>query len=176
MQGYLQFLGRNEWGCGRGTWIQLPNPQQKILLLRVDMCQYTTWHMLWQFINIFKICKKICMLHKSIARFSICQCICTEVTAIGIFWMDPNFKPVRTECSLGHQEQFKTILTLISVPQSEQTQRNCNFCDYSPFLWCLILALVLVPDVPKYGQCHGVNWLRRHRHIIDLKKLAPTVV
>ena len=33
------------------------------------------------------ICKKICMLHKSIARFSIWQCICAEVTAIGISWI-----------------------------------------------------------------------------------------
>ena len=30
----------------------------------------TTGHMLWQFISIFQICKKIYMLHKSIARFS----------------------------------------------------------------------------------------------------------
>ena len=27
------------------------------------------------------------MLHKSIARFSICQCICAEVAAICIFWI-----------------------------------------------------------------------------------------
>ena len=33
------------------------------------------------------MCKKICMLHKSIARFTICQCICAEVAAFCICWI-----------------------------------------------------------------------------------------
>ena len=51
------------------------------------------------------------------------------------------FKPVQSKCFLGHQEQFKTILTLISVSQSEQnSQRYSKFFDYSPFcdLWFLL--------------------------------------